>query len=83
MALTPICAFRPRRLRAALLRHEWKVRFDVREPNKRPVSAVADYTEVRDVAWVEVCEAREVSLHLLFDPEHDLEERVLKEQFET
>ncbi len=83
MALTPICPFRPRRLRAALLRHEWKVRFDVREPKKRPVSAVADYTEVRDVAWVEVCEDRDVSLHLLFDPEHDLEERVLKEQFET
>ncbi len=83
LALTPICPFRPRRLHAALLRHEWTVRIDVREPKKRPVSAVADYTEVRDVAWVEVSEDRDVDLHLLFDPEHNLEERVLKEQFES
>ena len=83
LALTPISAFRPRRWRGALLPHQAKFRFDVREPSKRPVSAVADYTEVRDVASVEVCEDRTVSLNLLFDPEHNLEERVLKEQFET
>ena len=83
LALTPICSFRPRRMRAALLKHESQVQFDVREPKKRPVSAVADSTEVRDVVRVEVCEDRTVELHLLFDPEHNLEERVLKEQFET
>ena len=83
LALTPISAFRPRRWRGALLPHKAKFRFEVREPKKRPVSAVADYTEVRDVARVEVCEDRDVELHLLFDPEHNLEERVLKEQFET
>lgn len=83
MALTPICPFRPRRLRAALLKHESQVRFDVREPKKRPVSAVADSTEVRDVVRVDVREDRTVALNLLFDPEHNLEERVLKEQFET
>ncbi len=55
--------------------------FEVLEPEKRPVSAVADYTEVRDVLRVEVREDPETKLTLLFDPEHDLEERVLKEQF--
>jgi len=57
------------------------VRFRILEPEKRPVSAVADYTEVRDVVEVEIVEDRRVSLTLLFDPEHNLEERILKEQF--
>lgn len=82
LALTPICAFRPRRWRGALLPHSARVVFQILEPQKRPVSAVADYTEVRDVATVEVIEDRRVSLTLLFDPEHNLEERILKEQFE-
>jgi NAD+ kinase len=82
LALTPICAFRPRRWRGALLPHGAKVRFEILEADKRPVSAVADYTEARDVAEVEVVEDRRVSLTLLFDPEHNLEERILKEQFE-
>lgn len=82
LALTPICAFRPRRWRGALLPHSAKVRFRILEADKRPVSAVADYTEVRDVTEVEVVEDRKVVLTLLFDPEHNLEERILKEQFE-
>jgi NAD+ kinase len=82
LALTPISAFRPRRWRGALLPHTASVRFDVIEAEKRPVSAVADYTEVRDVICVEVRENRDVSLTMLFDPEHNLEERVLKEQFQ-
>ena len=57
------------------------VRFEVQDPIKRPVSAVADFTEVRDVRWVEVEEDTGVAFTLLFDPDHDLEERVLKEQF--
>jgi NAD+ kinase len=81
LALTPISAFRPRRWRGALLPHRAKVRFEVLEADKRPVSATADHTEVRDVVAVEVCEDRNTSLTLLFDPEHNLEERVLKEQF--
>jgi NAD+ kinase len=81
LALTPISAFRPRRWRGALLPHFARVRFEVLEPDKRPVSAVADYTEVRDVIEVRVAEDRHQSLTLLFDPEHNLEERVLKEQF--
>ena len=81
LALTPISAFRPRRWRGALLPHAAEVRFDVLEAEKRPVSAVADYTEVRDVLSVTVRENRDLAFTLLFDPEHNLEERVLKEQF--
>ncbi len=81
LALTPISAFRPRRWRGALLPHAARIRFDILESDKRPVSAVADYTEVRDVISVEVRETRDVELTMLFDPEHNLEERVFKEQF--
>ncbi len=81
VALTPINAFRPRRWRGALLPCSSNFRFDVMDAEKRPVSAVADYTEIRDVISVEVWEDRTNSLTLLFDPEHDLEERILNEQF--
>ncbi len=81
LALTPISAFRPRRWRGALLPRTAKVTFEVLEADKRPVSATADDQEVRDVASVEICEDRNITLTLLFDPELNLEERVLKEQF--
>jgi len=81
LALTPISAFRPRRWRGALLPHTATVKFTVIDPQKRPVSAVADDTEVRDVVSVTVTEATDVKLTLLFDPEHNLEERIIKEQF--
>jgi len=81
LALTPISAFRPRRWRGALLPHTAVVTFEVLESDKRPVSAVADYTEVREVAEVRVREDRSVSHTLLFDPDQNLEERILKEQF--
>jgi NAD+ kinase len=81
LALTPISAFRPRGWRGALLRHDAKVRFEVLEPDKRPVSAVADNFEVRDVVEVNVAEDRETRLHMLFDAGRSLEERVLAEQF--
>jgi NAD+ kinase len=81
LALTPISAFRPRRWRGALLPNSANVIFEVLEPRKRPVSATADFTEVRDVVRVQVHEDTSVSLHLLFDPEHNLEERIVKEQF--
>ena len=83
LALTPISAFRPRRWRGALLRHEAQVRIDALETEKRPVSAVADFTEARDVVSVEVHENRDISMTLLFDHEANLEERVFKEQFAT
>ncbi|MBF0167389.1 MAG: NAD kinase [Alphaproteobacteria bacterium] len=81
LALTPISAFRPRRWRGALLRHKALVRFQVLDGAKRPVSAVADFTEVRDVVQVDVRESADIELRLLFDPEHGLEERILTEQF--
>ena len=81
LALTPICPFRPRRWRGALLSEGVRVRFDILEAAKRPVSAVADYTEVRDVSSVEVAVEPEMGLQLLFDPAHNLEERILNEQF--
>jgi NAD+ kinase len=81
LALTPISAFRPRRWRGALLDHTARVTIEILEAVKRPVSAVADSTEVRDVHRVDISEDRSTKLTLLFDPEHALEERVLKEQF--
>lgn len=81
LALTPISPFRPRRWRGALLFSDAKVSFDVLEPDKRPVSATADNTEVRDVVHVEVAEAPDIRFTLLVDPDHNLDERVLKEQF--
>ena len=81
LALTPISAFRPRHWHGAILPHSAKVTFDVHEFAKRPASAVADFTEVRDVTEVEVHEDRRITLNLLFDPEHNLEERILAEQF--
>ncbi|MBV9521417.1 MAG: NAD kinase [Alphaproteobacteria bacterium] len=83
LALTPISVFRPRRWRGALLPQRAKLCFEVLEADKRPVSATADYTEIRDVMTVEVRETREATFTLLFDPEHNLEERVFKEQFLT
>ncbi|MBU8538310.1 NAD kinase [Falsiroseomonas tokyonensis] len=81
LPLTPISAFRPRRWRGALLPAEARVVFEVLEPEKRPVAAVADYTEVRDVRRVEVWEDRGVALTMLFDPDHGLSERIIAEQF--
>jgi NAD+ kinase len=81
LALTPISAFRPRRWRGALLAHTAEVSFEVQEAKKRPVSAVADNFEVRDVLRVRVSEDREVRLTMLFDAGRSLEERVLAEQF--
>jgi len=81
VALTPISPFRPRRWRGAVLSEDLKVSFRVLDPVKRPVSAVADQVEVRDVSTVEVCIDREEVLTLLFDPEHALDERIAMEQF--
>ncbi|HVI26894.1 MAG TPA: NAD kinase [Xanthomonadaceae bacterium] len=81
VALTPIAAFRPRRWRGALLKSGTEVRFRVLDPYKRPVSATADSHEVRDVVEVTIRESRDRTVTLLFDPEHNLEERILSEQF--
>jgi len=81
VALTPISPFRPRRWRGAILPEATKIRFTVLNPVKRPVSAVADQREVRDVAQVEVVIDRTTPLTLLFDPEHTLDDRIAAEQF--
>jgi len=81
LPLTPISAFRPRRWRGALLPSTAEVVFDILEGDKRPVSAVADFTEVRDVASVAVSEDRSVETIILFDPDQGLSERIIAEQF--
>ncbi len=81
LALTPISPFRPRRWRGALLPDHARVTIAVLEPEKRPVGAVADHNEVNDVAAVEVAMDLSVSLPMLHDPGHGLEERILNEQF--
>jgi NAD+ kinase len=81
LALTPISAFRPRRWRGALLDRTARVEIDILEGDKRPVSAVADMTEVRDVAKVKIKCDRKTAMTLLFDPGQHLSERILKEQF--
>ena len=81
VALTPISAFRPRRWRGAILPDRTCVRFTVLDPVKRPVSAVADQREVRDVRTVDVTVDHANPLTLLFDPEHALDDRIAMEQF--
>ncbi len=81
LALTPISPFRPRRWRGALLPNDARVGIGVLEPDKRPVSAVADHTEFRDVVKVDVMEESGIDIFMMFDPGHTLAERVLAEQF--
>ncbi|MFU8833052.1 MAG: NAD kinase [Wenzhouxiangella sp.] len=81
VVLTPISPFRPRRWQGAILPASADVRFEVLQPERRPVSATADYDEFRDIHWVEVRQAENVRHRILFDPEHSLEERILNEQF--
>jgi len=81
LPLTPISAFRPRRWHGALLPSTAKVLFEVLEADKRPTAAVADFTEVRNVASVSVSEDRSVTVTVLFDPDRGLSERIITEQF--
>ena len=81
LALTPVSAFRPRRWRGALLRHDARVDIDIMAPERRPVAAAADNQEVRDVTRVSIHADRSQHLTMLFDPGHALDERILREQF--
>jgi NAD+ kinase len=81
LALTPISPFRPRRWRGALLPNRAKVTIEVLEAGKRPVAAVADHDEVRSVMSVDVSMDHDTAIDLLFDPGHNLDERILREQF--
>jgi NAD+ kinase len=81
MALTPISPFRPRRWHGALLPDSAHVEIVALSPERRPVAAVADNDEVRGVHTVEVCMDHSIDVHMLFDPGHSLDERILREQF--
>lgn len=81
LALTPVSPFRPRRWRGALLPNESIVEFEVLEPAKRPVNAVADHSEVKSVRYVRIQESRDVTATILFDASHSWDERILSEQF--
>jgi NAD+ kinase len=81
LALTPISPFRPRRWRGAVLPSNVRLRFEVLDNYKRPVSATADAQEVRNVISVDVFQENDIRLKLMFDPDHSLEERILNEQF--
>ena len=83
LALTPISAFRPRRWRGALLSGHAKVRFDVLNPEKRPVSASADNSEIQNLISIEIEQDEDTTLTLLFDEDHGLAEKILQEQFAT
>lgn len=83
LALTPISAFRPRRWRGALLNANATVEFSVLDPLRRPVSVSADNQEIRNVTYVKVHEERGKKLNLLFDADHGLDEKILREQFST
>lgn len=81
MALTPLNPFRPRRWKGALLPDDSSVYFEIMNWEKRPVSVVADFTEIRDITSVAITQHQTASISLLFDPEHHLEERLIHEQF--
>ncbi len=81
LALTAISPFRPRRWRGALLPDKAKVTIEVQDAEKRPVAAVADNDEVRSVRTVDIGMDHNISLNMLFDPGHNLDERILREQF--
>ena len=81
LALTPISPFRPRRWRGAILSNDARISIDVLEAQKRPVSAVADHNEMRNVQRVEIEQSRHTELVMMFDPGHDLDDRILAEQF--
>ena len=81
VALTPISPFRPRRWRGAVLPSSVRIRFEVLDPYKRPVSATADAHEIRNVVSVDVYEKKDITLKMMFDPDHSLEQRILDEQF--
>ena len=81
LSIAPISAFRPRRWKGAILNNESNVKFEIIESKKRPVSAVADSTEFRDIISVEVHQSKDQVVELLFDEDHSFDERILNEQF--
>lgn len=81
LALTPISPFRPRRWRGALLPKYSVVEFDILDAEWRPVSATADSFRISHVEHVSIKQDEDISLTILSDPGHGLEEKAMKEQF--
>ena len=81
LALTPINAFRPRGWRGALLSEKTKISFNIIDAKKRASSVTADHNEFRDIQEVEIASSNKFSCQILFDNNHSMEERILKEQF--
>ncbi|MBL6664502.1 MAG: NAD kinase [Rickettsiales bacterium] len=81
LALTPICPFRPKKIKSALLPRNSKIKFEVLKYETRPVNATADFTEIRNIKEAEVFEDTTTKFEILFDPNHSLEERIIREQF--
>jgi len=83
LALTPISPFRPRRWKGALIPQDSVTEMTVLDCDKRPVGASADFTEIRNIKHVSVAQSKDVKVKLLFDPDHALEERIMREQFKV
>jgi NAD+ kinase len=81
LALTPISPFRPRRWRGALLPQHHEIRLEVHDPINRPVSANADSIEVKNIQEITIWQSRSIERRLMFDPDQNLDERILNEQF--
>ena len=79
--MTAVAAFRPRRRRGALFPNTAVARFDVIDPDKRPVMADADSRSVANVVSVAIRSEPDIAHRILFDPGHGLDERLLSEQF--
>ena len=82
LAVTPISPFRPRRWRGAIIPSHAAVSFEVMSHRKRPVSATSDNFEVRNVCRVDIKARKDIHINVLYDPQHNLEDRILNEQFE-
>ncbi|MCQ2913955.1 MAG: NAD kinase [Alphaproteobacteria bacterium] len=81
LALTPVSPFRPRRWQGSILTQDTEVLFKIHQPYKRPVNAVADYMELKQVSEVKVLMDKSVEIHLLFDVKYNLQDRIMDEQF--
>jgi NAD+ kinase len=83
IALTPVSPFRPRRWKGALLPHTAVITMENLDPKKRPLVTTADFRDILDVVSVTVREDQSHSVQMLFDKDHSLEERIIREQFTT
>ncbi len=81
LCLTPICPFRPRRWKGALVSHNSKIDFEIKDPIENPVNAVADFQEIQNIAYITIEEIKNESITLLFNKHQNLHDRIIKEQF--